>query len=58
MGGITIAITGGTTGTVAAMTGAIGDGMEILIATGVTHDQTAGTGTGIEINWRRITVRR
>ena len=56
MSGIIMAITGGTTGTVAAMAGTIGDGMEMLTATGVIHDQTAGTGSGIEINWRRTTV--
>jgi hypothetical protein len=49
MSGIAMAITGGTTGTVAAMIGAIADGMDILTATGVTHDQTGGTGSGEEI---------
>jgi len=56
MDGITMMITRGTTGVRAVMTGTIGDGMEILTATGVTHDHTAGIGIGIEINWRRITV--
>jgi len=50
MGGIAVAITVATTGTVvAAMTGAIGAGMEIITAT-VTRDQTGGTGSGKEIN--------
>jgi hypothetical protein len=49
MSGIAMAITTGTTGTVAAMTGTIADGMELLTATGVTHDQTAGS-RGIEID--------
>ena len=50
MSGIAVAITVATTGTVVAMTGAIGDGMEIITATGVTRDQTGGTGSGKEIN--------
>jgi hypothetical protein len=45
-----MAINGGTTGTAAAMAGTIGDGREIFTATGVTHDQTGGTGSGIELN--------
>jgi len=49
MSGITMAITGGTTGMVAAMTGTIADGMEIT-AIGVTHDQTGGTRSGKDIN--------
>ena len=44
-----MAITVATTGTVVAMTGAIGAGMEIITAT-VTRDQTGGTGSGKEIN--------
>lgn len=45
-----MAIMTGITGTVADMKGTIGDGMKILTATGVTRDQTGGTGSGIEIN--------
>jgi hypothetical protein len=50
MSGIVVAITPGTTGTMVAMTGTIGEEIEILIATGVTYDQTAGIGSGKEIN--------
>jgi len=50
MSGIAVAITAGTIGTVVAMTGTIGDGMVIITATGVTHEQTGGTGSGKEIN--------
>jgi len=45
-----VAIMTGITGTVADMKGTIGDGMKKLTATGVTRDQTGGTGSGIEIN--------
>jgi hypothetical protein len=52
MDGMAVAITAGTTGTVVAMTGAIGDGIEIVTVTGVgvTHDEIEGTGSGKEIN--------
>ena len=48
--GIAVAITAGTTGSGAAMTGTIAAGMELLTATGVTRDQTGGPGSGKEIN--------
>ena len=50
MSGIAVAITAGTTGTVVAKTGTIGDKMEIITATGVTPDQTGGIRIGKEIN--------
>jgi hypothetical protein len=37
---------------VADMEGTIGAGITIIIATGVTPDQTGGTGSGIEIDRR------
>jgi hypothetical protein len=50
MTGIAVPITEDTIGTAVAMTGTIGGGMEIVTATGVTHDQTGGTRSGKEIN--------
>jgi hypothetical protein len=52
MGGITMPIMTGITGTVADMEGTIGAGMTIITATGVTPGQTGGTGCGIEIDRR------
>jgi hypothetical protein len=56
MSGVDMAITMDTTGAIIAMTGTIGDGIEILTATGVSHSRRDRDWE--ETNWRKITVTR